>query len=362
MRRSIRRSITVAIANDTLIALTALRRAIATDPAYDLIWTAKNGQEAVALCQQLPPDLMLMDLLMPGLDGVEATRQIMARSPCAILIVTASLTGNMSKVFEAMGHGALDVVGTPTFGPLGGDAVTVSAAAPLLEKMATVSTLVGKSVRRGSMCPFTHPAGSHQLTLPPLIVMGASTGGPKALARVLGGFSDAFPAGIVVVQHIDKQFAEGFASWLNEQTALSVAVAKSGDRIEPGKVLVAATNEHLVMQRDRTLAYKAVEAATPYRPSVDVFFSSVAEHWPRAGQAVLMTGMGRDGAAGMESLQTAGWHTIAESEASCIVYGMPRAAVEMGAAKEILPLSAIASSLIRRTYQRPSQVSRSKIV
>ncbi|MEL6468963.1 MAG: chemotaxis response regulator protein-glutamate methylesterase [Cyanobacteria bacterium J06623_4] len=358
MRRSIRRSIKVAIANDTLIALSALRRVIATDPTYDLIWTAKNGQEAVALCQQLPPDLVLMDLLMPGIDGVEATRQIMARSPCAILIVTASLTQNMSKVFEAMGHGALDVVGTPTFGPLGRDVVTVSAAAPLLEKMATVSTLVGKSARRGVVRPFTHPADSHQLTLPPLIVMGASTGGPKALAKVLGGLSDELPAGIVVVQHIDKQFAEGFASWLNEQTALSVAVATSGDRIQPGKVLVAATNEHLVMQRERTLAYKAVEAPTPYRPSVDVFFSSVAQHWPRAGQAVLMTGMGRDGAAGMEILQTAGWHTIAESEASCVVYGMPRAAVEMGAARKILPVGAIASALVSGTRPRHSRLHR----
>lgn len=344
------RSIKVAIANDTIIALEALRRAIATNPVYELIWTAKSGKEAVALCQRLPPDLVLMDLLMPGIDGVEATRQIMARSPCAILIVTASLTQNTSKVFEAMGHGALDVVSTPIFGPQASDTVTLSVAAPLLEKMATVSTFAGKSTQRRTVHQFAHPASHCKLALPPLAVIGASTGGPKALAKVLGHLPGNFSAGIVVVQHIDKQFADGFASWLDGQTDLTVDVAKSGDRIQPGKVLIAATDEHLVMTCDRTLAYKTVDAPTPYRPAIDIFFGSVAQYWPCAGQAVLMTGMGRDGAAGMEILQAAGWHTIAESEESCIVYGMPRAAIERGAAREILPVGAIASALLKSPH------------
>jgi two-component system, chemotaxis family, response regulator WspF len=140
--------IKVAIANDTLIALEALRRVIATDPAYQLIWTAQNGAQAVEQAQRDRPDLMLMDLLMPGLDGVEATRQIMARSPCAILIVTGSVHGNTSKVFEAMGCGALDVVQTPILGPISTGRyppkAMAAAAQPLLAKMTTVTKLIGK--------------------------------------------------------------------------------------------------------------------------------------------------------------------------------------------------------------------------
>lgn len=339
--------IKVAIANDTIIALEALRRTIATNSAYELIWSAKSGREAVALCAAHTPDLILMDLLMPGIDGAEATRQIMAQSPCAILIVTASMTLNTAKVFEAMGYGALDVVGTPIFGPRDSDMVTMSIAAPLLEKMATVTAYIGKSIRRrgGSRPPQIQKAAVVASVTTPLIAIGASTGGPKAVAKILSELPRAFNASIVVVQHIDYQFAQGLANWLNDQTSLKVAVAKSGDRILPGRVLIAATNDHLVMQRDRTLTYQNINHSTPYRPSIDVFFNSVSAHWPHPGCAVLLTGMGRDGAVGMGTLRNAGWHTIAQNEASCVVYGMPRAAVECGAAVRVLPINKIATAL-----------------
>jgi len=328
--------IKVAIANDTLIALEALRRVIATDPAYELIWSAKSGVEAVALCAQQPPDLVLMDLLMPGVDGVEATRQIMAHSPCAILLVTASMHSNTAKIFEAMGHGALDVVGTPEVN---------ATAQPLLAKMATVTAFIGKSVRRRSIPSQSSVAVRPSRALPALIVMGASTGGPKALAQILAAFPPRAEVAVVVVQHIDRQFSAGLAAWLNDHTPLSVKLAKSGDRIVSGQVLVAGTNEHLVMQRDRTLTYTAVDDGTPYRPSVDVLFNSVSQHWPQPGRAVLLTGMGRDGAVGLASLRSAGWHTIAQSEESCVVYGMPRAAVEMNAAHQVLAVDKIAIAL-----------------
>ncbi|MGD1863795.1 MAG: chemotaxis-specific protein-glutamate methyltransferase CheB [Phormidesmis sp.] len=336
--------IKVAIANDTLIALEALRRVIATDSAYELIWSAKDGAQAVALCAQQPPDLMLMDVLMPGIDGVEATRQIMARSPCAILLVTASMHSNTSKIFEAMGHGALDVVGTPTIEARSSSANT-AAAQPLLAKMATVAAFIGKSPRRRTAPLRTASGVLSSRALPALVVIGASTGGPKALAQILGGLPADSTVSVVVVQHIDRQFSQGLATWLNEHTALSVRVAVSGDRILPGQVLIAGTDDHLVMRRDRTLTYRAVDDSTPYHPSVDVFFNSVSQHWPQLGQAVLLTGMGRDGAAGLAELRVAGWCTIAESEASCVVYGMPRAAVEMDAAEQILAASEIAGFL-----------------
>lgn len=333
--------IKVAIANDTLIALEALRRVIAQDSSYQLIWTARNGAEAIAHCWRDRPDLILMDLLMPEIDGVEATRQIMARSPCAILIVTASVHRNTSKVFEAMGHGALDVVKTPALGLQVGRAYP--AADPLLAKMATVATFIGKSHRSNRLSQSTLPAGL--ATAADLIVIGASTGGPKALAKIFAQLPANLPAAITVVQHIDRQFAPGLAEWLNSQSPLPVALARHGEVPQLGKILIAQAENHLVMRRDRTLAYTPAPEPTPYCPSVDLFFKSVAQHWPRPGQAVLLTGMGRDGAQGLAELQAAGWNTVAESEASCVVYGMPRAAVEIGAANQILPLEEISQAL-----------------
>jgi two-component system, chemotaxis family, response regulator WspF len=346
--------IRVAIANDTLMALEALRRMIATEPAYQLIWTAQNGAQAVAQAARDRPDLILMDLRMPGIDGVEATRQIMARSPCAILIVTGSIHGNTSKVFEAMGCGALDVVQTPVLGPakLGQypPAAMAAAAQPLLAKMTTVAKLIGKFEP-------SHPKISQKTPKPEqyrptdLIVIGASTGGPKALAEILAQLPESLSAAIVIIQHIDVQFAAGLADWLKGQSVLPVALAMPGDRPQPGKVLIAQAHSHLVMRCDRKLAYLSqAEAApfkSPYCPSIDVFFKSVAQYWPLPGQAVLLTGMGRDGAVGLGTLRTVGWQTIAESEQSCVVYGMPRAAAEMGAASSILALHEIAPKLIR---------------
>jgi len=339
--------IKVAIANDTIIALEALRRTIARDSTYELIWSAKDGAEAISRCAANTPDIMLMDLQMPGIDGVEATRQIMANSPCAILIVTASMTLNTSKVFEAMGYGALDVVGTPIFGSDDDDELTMSIAAPLLVKMATMTAYIGKGRKRRLM------TGDSRLrkpqpkvpALPDLIAIGASTGGPKALAKIFSCLPANCRASVVVVQHIDRKFAQGLASWLNDQTPLNVAVAKEGDRVEPGQILIAGTDDHLVMKSNRTLSYRTVNQVTPYRPSVDVFFKSISMHWPVIGQAVLLTGMGRDGAVGMGLLHKLGWHTIAESAQSCVVYGMPRAAVELKAATDVLPARKIASAL-----------------
>ncbi|MEO1386305.1 MAG: chemotaxis-specific protein-glutamate methyltransferase CheB [Cyanobacteria bacterium J06634_6] len=338
--------IKVAIANDTLVTLEALRRVIATNAAYKLIWTARDGADAVERCTHNTPDLILMDLSMPGLDGVEATKRIMARSPCAILIVTASINSNTARIFEAMGHGALDVVATPVLGPKTTPGTIAAAAQPLLTKMATVSAFIGKSIRRSSRYRESERESAVSHRPRPLIVIGASTGGPKAIAQIVSHLPATLSAGVVVIQHIDQQFSSGFADWLNIQSQLPVRIAKAGEHIQPGQILVAGTNEHLVMKRDRTLAYMGTQSPTVYRPSVDVFFRSVAQHWPSPGQAVLLTGMGQDGAQGLHALQTTGWQTIAESKDSCVVYGMPRAAVELGAADQVLSVSAITKALI----------------
>lgn len=332
----------IAIVNDLLIAVEALRRVITTVPEYEIIWVAQDGTEAVAKAVANPPDLILMDLLMSQMNGVEATRRIMLQSPCAILLVTATVSGHGAMVFEAMGYGALDAVNTPILGSHGQS----ESGAEVLEKIATIGRLIGK-LKRSSQRNTSQQYPTAVKSLPPLIVIGASTGGPIALKTLLSQLPADFPAAIVIIQHIDVQFAPGLVAWLDQQVSIHVQVARDGSQIEAGKVLIASTNHHLVMQSDQTLTYTTEPRNCSYHPSVDVFFKSAAQHWDGKGIGILLTGMGRDGAEGLLALRAAGWHTIAQDQDSCVVYGMPKAAVEIGAAIEVLPIEAIASECIK---------------
>lgn len=281
---------------------------------------------------------------MPNMDGVEATKQIMQQSPCAILIVTADVERNAGKVFEAMGYGALDAVNTPVFGMKG----NVPTEQPLLAKITTIRKLIKPTTTiqsRATVSSVSQPA-SVPLTVPELIAIGSSTGGPKVLATILSRLPANFRCAIVIVQHVDRQFASGLVDWLAQQTPLKVKLAAVGDRPEKGIVLVAGTNDHLSLRPDLSLHYIKEPVNYPYRPSVDVFFKSLATHWKRKATAVLLTGMGRDGGEGLSILRRAGWHTIAQDEQSCVVYGMPKAAVELGAAIEILNPEEIAKKLL----------------
>lgn len=334
----------IAIVNDMLMAVEALRRILATVPDYELVWVAHNGAEAVAKCKAEPPDLILMDLLMPVMDGVEATRQIMLNSPCAILVVTASVNRYASQVFEAMGYGALDAVCTPILGQRG----TTEGAAGLLAKITTMGKLLGKFPGQKLRPSSTQRVFRIPGKVPPLVAIGSSTGGPQALAKILSQLPENFSASVVIIQHVDAQFALSLVKWLQPQTALTVDLATSGYQLEAGKVLIAGTNDHLVWQANGTLAYTKEPKDYAYRPSVDVFFKSCVEHFAGKGVGVLLTGMGKDGAAGLMSLKSAGWHTIAQDKATSVVYGMPKAAAELGAAVEILPIDAIASRLIQQ--------------
>lgn len=334
----------IAIVNDMFIAIEALRRVVLTIAEHQIVWIAKDGAEAVAKCAKNTPDLILMDLIMPVMDGVEATRQIMKRSPCAILIVTVSIEQNSAKVFEAMGYGALDAVNTPVLG----DKSTPGAALALLGKIAMISKLADKP--NPPLSTLLRPAIPLQPSSSlPLIAIGSSTGGPKALSTILARLPADFGAAIVIVQHVDAQFAGGMVDWLNQLTPLTVKKASVGDRPQKGIVLVACTNDHLCLQSNQTLNYVREPIDYPYRPSIDVFFKSVAHYWATQGTAVLLTGMGRDGAEGLRLLRDVGWHTIAQDQSSCAVYGMPRAAAELNAAVEVLNPEAIAATLMHRT-------------
>lgn len=332
----------IAIVNDMRLAVEALRRVVTSVPGYQVAWIAADGEEAVRQCATDVPDLILMDLMMPKMDGVEASRLIMRDSPCAILVVTATVEGHSSKIFEAMGWGALDAVKTPVL-DMSGDP---SRASELLGKISMLGKFMGLSPSRALRVPpvSPSPAGGLQPGFP-LIAIGASTGGPSALARVISGLPSALGAGIVVVQHVDEFFAAGLAEWLAKETSHTVRIIKPGDRPEPGVVQVAATNGHLVLTPDLTFAYTDDPVDYCYRPSIDVFFHTVAQRWPATAVGVLLTGMGTDGAQGLLALRAAGRHTIAQDQASSVVYGMPKAAAKINAAVEILPLAGIAAAI-----------------
>ena len=336
----------VGIVNDQRLATEALRRIVSSDPNHQVVWTAVDGCDAVQKCQQDLPDVVLMDLVMPVMNGAEATREIMQRTPCPVLVVTATVSGNYALVCEALGHGAYDAVCTPTLG----DRPPEEVGANLLKKLYSVDRI----------CREIKPAAPHASPLArtsqpptsalskraiPLIAIGASTGGPQALDRILSSWKADLPAAVIVIQHIAADFATSLAQWLQERSQLKVRPAIHGDSLQPGTVLVAATNDHLVMGGNRLLVYREEPITRPYRPSVDVFFTSLVENWPTPSVAVVLTGIGRDGADGLLKLRQRGWHTISQDEESSVVYGMPQAAAALGAAKRILPLDHMADHI-----------------
>ncbi|MFZ4748911.1 MAG: chemotaxis-specific protein-glutamate methyltransferase CheB [Phycisphaerales bacterium] len=379
----------VAIVNDLAVACEALRRAVAQDPALEVAWTAHDGAEAVEKARRQRPDVILMDLIMPRMNGVEATRAIMRAAPCPILVVTATVSGNAGLVYEALGAGALDAVNTPTFAAgariVGGEellrrihlvaraercgaqdapsAATASSAsnapnAPNAARAPSASAAHGAAptpARTAPRAPHSDSRAPHSDTRAPhaataaraIIAIGASTGGPRAVADVLRALPAPLPAAVLIVQHLSQPFMQGYADWLGAEIGRPVALARAGHLVAAGDTLIAGEERHLTLGPDGRLVYRDEPRAHPHRPSVDELFDSLALH-ARPGIAVLLTGMGRDGADGLLRLRRAGWHTIAQDERTSVVWGMPGAAHRLGAAVETLPIEFIAGAIKAR--------------
>jgi len=331
----------IAIANDNDANLTILRHIVEKSTDHDIAWTAINGSEAIEKCKHDLPDIILMDMIMPGINGVQACEAIMEETPCAILIVTASVASNAAMVFEAMSKGALDVVQTP----FSGIENNKQEMADFLRKINVVRSLVKKDNEKDSTRSASGTTSSNGEDNS-IVVIGSSTGGPGVLATILSQLPANFPVPVIIVQHVDSSFTDSFASWLNKQSELEVRIARQGERPQAGSVLIAGESDHLIMLADGKLAYSEEPKEMIYRPSVDIFFNSVVKHWKGSIVAALLTGMGKDGAQGLANIHKLGGHTITQTKDSCAVYGMPKAADEIGAATESLAPNEIASSII----------------
>lgn len=364
----------IAVVNDLGLAVEALRRTVALVPKASLAWIARDGREAVERAASDPPDLILMDMVMPVMDGVEATQRILAKAPIPILVVTASIRGNQERVYKALGAGAIDVAATPRLSP-GGEVLGAEA---LLRKIAAAATLspgggssppaTAAHAIRTPASPQRQPAtegrraaptapGEATPADPPLLAIGASTGGPQALVDLLRGLPRPLGYRVLIAQHVDPQFAPGLATWLATESGHAVRPLRHGEVPACGDVLLGTSGDHVVVGDRGAARYAAEPRETPFRPSVDVLFLSLASARIAPGVAVLLTGMGRDGAEGLLALRRCGWTTIAQDQATSVVWGMPGAAVACGAATMVLPLPQIAGaveSAMRAAMRRAS--------
>lgn len=334
----------IGIVNDMAMARVAIAQTLAKNGKHRVLWSASNVVEAVAHCQEQLPDLVLMDLVMPGLNGVQATREIMHLAPTAILVVTASVDGNCALGFQAMGEGALDVIATPALG----DPVAEKA---FLKKIDQIDSLISTGGVLNTRIPPPTAKVDCSLTRSQkgsaarLVTIGCSAGGPAALAEILSRLPSPMDASVVIVQHIDAQFTHELANWLNTRCSCPLRLAEEGDRPEHGTVLLADTAGHLEMLPNRRMGYTRRAPEHSCCPSVDVFFDSVARYWNGQAFGAILTGMGRDGARGLLAMKKRGFITVAQDQASSAIYGMPKAAAACGAAGAVLPLNKLADRM-----------------
>ena len=329
-----------------------LARLLLTDGQFEVVGVACDGEEAAELTRRLRPDVITMDIHMPRLDGVAATQRIMAETPTPIVVVAASVrTREVDLAFEALQAGAVTVVNKPP-GP--NDPNHGKAVADLLNTVRLMSAV--KVVRQRRIT--TAGAGTVHAPLPPnaqaveaasplAIAIAASTGGPQAIQMVLQALGSDLSVPVLVVQHIGQGFAAGMAAWLATTCPQVVKLAEQGEMPAGGTVYLAPEDCHLLVTHRGSLALSKAPPRGSFRPSADVLFESASDFYGARVVGVILTGMGDDGVAGLQLLRSAGALTIAQDEATSVVYGMPRAAADAGAAGQVLPLSAIGPRLRR---------------
>jgi two-component system chemotaxis response regulator CheB len=359
--------IRVLVVEDSLTARKHLVSVLNADPALAVIGEAEDGKRAIELCRSLRPDVVTLDMMLPRLSGVAVTEYIMAYCPTPILVVSSSVNrGELFKTYDALAAGAVDVFEKPSGrDPDGAWERGLVAAVKIASRIRVITHVRGKlaslnylsgvvshghggpgaAAHRYQMGEVAQVAHAAQTSL---IAIGASTGGPAAIVDVFGELPADFPVPILLVIHISEPFSSAFAEWLDGQTKLRVRYARNGEPI-PARgdtgVLMAPPGSHLVAAHGH-LCLQNTPERNSCRPSIDVLFESLARYRGAETVACLLTGMGKDGAAGLLALRHAGALTLAQDEASSVIFGMPREAIEIGAAERVLPLDQFSSALL----------------
>lgn len=337
-----KRPLRVLVADDSELLRRVLVEAINSEPDMEVCAQARNGEEAVAATLESAPDVISMDLMMPKLDGVEAIRHIMSTRPTPIVVV--STLSECKTSLAAVEAGALEIAAKPQMISTPAGQEGLRSILKTLRLMAEVRVLKRPLLPRAAT-PAAAPRARGQLYR--CLCIASSTGGPPALRQILQPLKADYPLPIVVVQHIPEGFGQGLADWLDEQLALKVLCARAGQLPQPGHVYLAADGHHLEIDR-RGRFFLSTEPPVHFqRPAADRLFQSAAEYFGSALLALVLTGMGRDGADGAVEVHRRGGTVVAQDEASSAIFGMPRATAETGVCHKILGLEAMATFLLQ---------------
>ena len=339
------KKIRVLVVDDSALMRKMIPQMLAGDDSIEVVGTAMDGTFCLKKIEELQPNVVTLDLEMPAMNGIDTLKEIMRRQPVPVIVFSSHSTEGASVTMKALGLGAFDFVTKPKDGSIH----KAEIARELISKIKAAAecklkprSLPGVQPRPGKI--------SVTGTAPTRVVgIGVSTGGPQALEYVLSQLPADFPAAIVVVQHMPDGFTDMFARRLDELSALRVKEAQSGDMLQAGRVLICPGSRHLKVKRLPLGNVALLNDDGPvngHRPSADVLFRSVAQEFGAQAMALIMTGMGEDGAAGLGAIQAAGGFTVAQSQKTCVVYGMPKAAVERGFASRIVDLQDLPNLLL----------------
>ena len=341
-----RNKVRVLVVDDSALMRKLIPQMLEADQSIEVVGTAMDGNFCLKKIEELRPNVVTLDLQMPGMNGIDTLKEIMRRNPLPVIVVSSHSTEGASITFKALGLGAFDFVTKPQ----DATAHMAETARLLIAKIKAAAEC--KVVRPGTLlAPVRVDKIPTTKSGPPptkTVAIGISTGGPQALEFLLAQLPPDFAGTILVVQHMPSGFTEMFAKRLDELCALRVKEAQSGDVLQAGRVLVCPGSRHMTVKRlpmGDVVVLNDEPLVNGHRPSVDVLFHSLAQEFGRMSVAVLMTGMGDDGAQGLGEVKKAGGMTIAQSEESCVVFGMPKAAIERGYATRVVALDGLASTL-----------------
>lgn len=338
--------IRVLLVDDSKVALAILKRLISSSPDMEVVGAASHAEEALSLIPQLDPHVICTDFRMPGMDGLAFIKEVMEKYPRPVLVISVSVQkGQEQNIFQLLEAGALDVFPKPR---AGAEAEFEKARDELISKIRILSGVVVFRKRKVKPAPIAYVLEARPGAVR-MVCIGASTGGPMALHDILTALPENFPAPLVCVQHIGEGFLDGLVEWLASLTSLKVKIAEPGGFPEKGTAYFPPERTHITFDMAGRFVTSPEPPFNGHRPSIDVTFKSVAHHYGPASIGVLLTGMGQDGAEGLLDIHKAGGITIAQDEATSLVFGMPKRAIERGAARCVLPLDRMAEALVRLT-------------